>query len=324
MNMKIINQALIGVVFVLLAGVGHSHTYPNKPIKLVVPFPPGGGTDIVARKMAEHMRVDLGQVVVVENKAGASGNIGADSVARAAPDGYTLMMTAAPFAIAPALYKTLPFDPVKDFTPIALMASVPLLVVTRAESPLKSMADLIAAAKKAPTAISYASFGSGSPPHLVGESIKSLTGIGMTHIPYKGGQAALPDILSGQLDIAIMDIVSMTPLIKAGRLRALAITGTQRTPVLPDVPTLSQAGIPFNTVGWYAVFGPSRMDSAIATRLNQSINKVMARPDMRALVIEGGSLPIEPPLTVAQWDGAFKDSVQVWGKVARESGATID
>ena len=322
--MKIAYRALMGVAFVLMTGLGHSQTYPTKTIKLVVPFPPGGGTDIVARKMAEHLRQDLGQVVIVENKAGASGNIGADSVARAAPDGYTLMMTAAPFAIAPALYKTLPFDPVKDFTPIAQMASVPLLVVTRAESPLKSIADLIAAAKKAPSAISYASFGSGSPPHLVGERIKSLTGINMTHIPYKGGQAALPDILSGQLDIAIMDIVSMTPLIKAGRLRALAITGTQRTPVLPDVPTLSQAGVPFNTVGWYAVFSPAQMDKAIVSRLNQSINKVMAKPDMRALLIESGSLPIEPPLSAQQWDSSFKDSVQVWGKVARDSGATID
>ena len=322
--MKIAYRVLMGVAFVLMTGLVHSQTYPTKTIKLVVPFPPGGGTDIVARKMAEHLRQDLGQVVIVENKAGASGNIGADSVARAAPDGYTLMMTAAPFAIAPALYKTLPFDPVKDFTPIAQMASVPLLVVTRAESPLKSIADLIAAAKKAPSAISYASFGSGSPPHLVGERIKSLTGINMTHIPYKGGQAALPDILSGQLDIAIMDIVSMTPLIKAGRLRALAITGTQRTPVLPDVPTLSQAGVPFNTVGWYAVFSPARLDAAIVSRLNQSINKVMAKPDMRALLIESGSLPIEPPLSAQQWDSSFKDSVQVWGKVARDSGATID
>ena len=322
--MKTAHRAFIGVALLLLAVSGYSQTYPNKPIKLVVPFPPGGGTDIVARKMAEHMRADLGQVVIVENKAGASGNIGADSVARAAPDGYTIMMTAAPFAIAPALYKSLPFDPVKDFTSIAQMASVPLLVVTRTESPFKTIADVVAAAKKAPTAISFASFGSGSPPHLVGERIKSLAGINMTHIPYKGGQAALPDILSGQLDIAIMDIVSMTPLIKAGRLRALAITGGQRTPVLPDVPTLAQADIPFNTVGWYAIFGPAHMNGAVVTRLNQSINKVMARADMRALLIEGGSLPIEPPLTAAQWDSAFKDSVQVWGKVARESGATID
>ncbi|WP_256856594.1 tripartite tricarboxylate transporter substrate binding protein [Variovorax sp. KK3] len=305
------------------AGLVHAQAYPARPIKLVVPFPAGGGTDIVARKLAEHLREELGQPVIVDNKAGASGNIGADSVARSAPDGYTLMLTSAPFAIAPAVFKNPSFDPVKDFTPVAQIASVPLLVVTRAESPLRSIADLVAVAKKDGNAISYATFGNGAPPHLVGERMKSLGGFGMTHVPYKGGQAALPDILSGQIGVAIMDVVSMTPLIKAGRLRALAITGPVRSPAFPDLPTLSQAGIPFDTVGWYAVFGPAGMDAAVTARLNGALNKVMARPDMRSLLIDSGSMPVEPQ-TPAQWAAAFKDNVQVWGRVARESGASVD
>ncbi|MEJ7687817.1 MAG: tripartite tricarboxylate transporter substrate-binding protein [Variovorax sp.] len=226
--------------------------------------------------------------------------------------------------MAPAVFKSLAFDPVKNFTPVAQVASVPLLIVTRADSRFNSIADVIAAARKDGNALSYATFGNGSPPHLVGENMKGMTKIGMTHVPYKGGQAALPDILSGQIDIAIMDVVSMTPLIKAGRLRALAITGPARTPVFPDVPTLTQAGVPFDTVGWYAVFGPARMDSAVTTRLNAAINKVMARPDMRNLLLDTGSIPLEPALSASEWAKAFTNNVQVWGRVARESGATID
>jgi tripartite-type tricarboxylate transporter receptor subunit TctC len=316
--------ALLAGMSGLAPGVGHAQGYPEKPIKLTVPFPPGGGTDIVARRLAEHMRQELGQVVVVDNRAGASGNIGAESVARAAPDGYTLMLTAAPFAIAPALFKSLAFDPVKDFTPVAQIASVPLMIVTRADSPIRSIADLVATARKDGDAVSYATFGNGSPPHLVGERMKALAKIGMTHVPYKGGQAALPDILSGQIDVAIMDVVSMTPLIKAGRLRALAITGPTRTPVFPDVPTLTQAGVPFDTVGWYAVFGPARMDPAVTTRLNAVIAQVMARPDMRSLLLDTGSIPVEPAPGAAAWSKSFATNVEVWGRVARESGATID
>ena len=317
-------RGLLAIAFFLALGIAHGQNYPDRPIKLVVPFPAGGGTDIVARKLAEHLREDLGQVVVIDNKAGASGNIGADAVARSAPDGYTLLLTAAPFAIAPAVFKSLSFDPVKDFTSIAELAIVPLLVVTRADSPINSIADLIAAGRKDGDAISYGTFGTGAPPHLVGEQMKKLTGMQMTHVPYKGGQAALPDLLSGRIQVAIMDVVSMTPLIKAGRLKALAITGPKRTPALPDLPTLSEAGVAFDTVGWYAVFGPAGMQPAITDRLNAALNKAMARPDMRKLILDGGSIPIEPALTAAQWSEAFKQNVQVWGQAARESGASVD
>lgn len=319
-----LSRRLLCVLPLLLACAAQAQDFPNKPIRLVVPFPAGGGTDIVARKLAEHLRQDLGQPVIVESKPGASGNIGADAVARSAPDGYTLMLTAAPFAIAPAMFKSLSFDPVKDFTPIAQIATVPLLVVTRAESPLNSVADIVAAARKAPDSLSYASFGNGSPPHLVGESMKLLTGTRMAHVPYKGGQSALADILSGQISFAIMDVVSMTPLVKAGRLKALAITGPQRAPSQPEVPTLSQAGVAFDTVGWYAVFGPAGLPAAMTDKLNAAVAKAMATPDMRALILNGGSIPIEPATSAAQWGRQFRSDVETWGKVARESGARID
>ena len=197
-------------------------------------------------------------------------------------------------------------------------------MVTRVDSPLNSVRDVIAQARKEPDRLTYATFGNGSPPHLVGESMKLLTTTRITHVPYKGGQAALPDILSGQLSFAIMDVVSMTPLLKAGRLKALAITGPKRAPSLPEVPTLSQSGVPFDAVGWYALFGPAGLPPAIATRLNEAINKVMARPDMKELLLSNGSIPIEPATTQAQWSGLFRDDVRTWAKVAQESGATID
>ena len=303
----------------------HAQTWPSKqPIRLVVPFPPGGGTDIVGRRFAEHLRDELGQTVIVDNKAGASGNIGADAVAKAAPDGYTLLLTAAPFAIAPAMFKKLSFDPMKDFTPVTQIATVPLLLVTRTDSPLTSVSDVIAQARREPDRMTYATFGNGSPPHLVGESMKLLTGTRITHVPYKGGQAALPDILSGQISFAIMDVVSMTPLLKAGRLKALAITGSKRAPALPEVPTLSQSGVAFDSVGWYAVFGPAGLPPEVTQRLNAAANKVMARSDMQTLLRDNGSIAIEPPTSSAQWTRQFGEDVRTWAKVAQDSGATID
>jgi len=315
---------LMPLTVLLHAPVVHAQGFPSKPIRIVVPFPAGGGSDIVARKLAEHLRDELGQPVIIDNKAGASGNIGADAVARSAPDGYTVMVTAAPFAIAPAMFKSLSFDPVKDFTPIAQLATVPLLIVTRTESPLNSVADIVAQARREPDRLSYATFGNGSPPHLVGESMKLLTSTRMTHVPYKGGQAALPDILSGQISFAIMDVVSMAPLVKSGRLKALAITGAKRSPAMPEVPTLSQSGVAFDTVGWHAMFGPAGMPAPVVDKLNAAVAKAMATADMRGLIVNGGSIPIEPASTAEQWARQFRDDVRTWGKVAKESGATID
>jgi len=317
-----LGTALAGAAMIWTGAVAAA--YPERPIKLVVPFPSGGGTDIVARKLAQELTAELKQTVIVENRSGASGNIGAASVARSAADGYTVMMTAAPFAIAPALFKDLGFHPVKDFTAITQIATVPLLVVTRPQSPLNTMADLVAAARRQGADVTYATFGVGSPPHLVGEKIQQLAGVKMRQIPYKGGQAALSEILSGDITVGILDVVSMAPLVKAGRLKALAITGPVRSPELPGIPTLSQQGLSFDAVGWYGLFGPAGMPPAAVRTLNAAVNKVLATPDMRKLIVDGGSIPISPATSPEQWQARFDNDVQVWGQIARDSGATVN
>ncbi len=298
--------------------------FPEREIKLVVPFPPGGGTDIVARKLAQALTAELGKTVFVENRSGASGNIGASAVARAPADGYTLMLTAAPFAIAPALFKDLSFHPVKDFTAITEIATVPLLIVTRPDSPLNSIKDLITAAGKDGTDTTYATFGMGSPPHLVGEKIQELAHIKMRQVPYKGGQSALADILSGDVTIGILDVVSMMPLVKSGRLKALAITGPARSQELSNVPTLSQQEVAFDAVGWYGLFGPAGIPREVVEKINAATNSVLATDEIRALITRSGSIPISPPTSADQWQNIFNNDVQLWGKIARDSGATVN
>lgn len=315
---------LAAMLLALVTTGGHAQDFPSRPIRIVVPFPAGGGSDLMARRIAEPLRQALGQPVIVENRAGAAGNIGAEYVAQAAPDGYTLLLTAAPFAIAPAMYPRLPFDPVRDFTPITQIATVPLLVVTRPASTLNTIGDLITQAKAGGERVTFATFGNGSPPHLVGESIKLLAGIRMTHVPYKGSAGALADIASGQVTVGILDAVSMAPMVRSGRVKALAITGPKRSPALPEVPTLSESGVAFDTVGWHALFGPANMAPALAERIGQAVNAVLARNEMREFILAGGSIPVEPATTVAGWRAQFEQDVRIWGKVARESGAKIE
>jgi len=314
-------RRLAVLALALAAPLAHAQDASSRPVRIVVPFAPGGGSDILARAIAGPLQKELGQNVFVENRAGASGNIGADSVARSAPDGTTLLFTAAPFAIAPALFPNLGFDPVKDFTPITQVAIVPLLVVTRPESPLNSLSDLVKMAREQGDKVTFASFGNGSPPHLVGESINQIAKIKMTHVPYKGSNAALADIISGNVTVAILDAVSMAPQVKSGRLKALAITGPKRSPALPDIPTLGQAGIAFDTVGWHAVFAPAGMDPAMTRRLNEAFNRVLALADIRERIVAGGSIPIEPALDAQQWAEQFRRDVQAWGDIASSSGA---
>ena len=299
-------------------------SFPNRPLRLVVPYPAGGGTDIVARLLADPMREALGQPIIVDNRAGAGGNLGAEAVARSGPDGYTLLVTAGALAIASSVQKHLPFDPVQDLTGVALLAVVPLLLVVRPESPLRSIADLLAMVRSRGTNVSYATFGIATPPHLVGERIGQQAGSPMTHVPYRGGAHAMPDILSGALDVAIMDAVSMAPHVSAGRLRALAITGPQRSPVHPDLPTLSEAGVPFEAVGWHAAFAPAATPAPVVARLNTAFNRVLALPRVRDAIVAGGSLPADPSLDAAAWTARFHGDVAAWGEVARAARIEVD
>lgn len=297
--------------------------WPSHPIRIVSPWAAGGGTDIVARLVAERMRTELGVPVVVDSRPGAAGNIGSEFAARQPADGYTLLVTSASFAIAPSLYRKLAYDPARDFAPVTKIATAPLLVLVRADSPIRSMADLVALAKRDPKAVNYGSFGNGSPSHLIGESINQLAGIAMTHVAYTGGNA-VNDLIGGALTVAILDALSQTPKVKAGQLRALALNGTQRLPALPDVPTLVESGIAFDTVGWHAMFAPAGTPREIVEKLNQTVNRIIAAPDVQARIHEAGSFPVRPATTPEQWGEMFRRDVQTWADMVRRSGATIN
>ncbi len=297
--------------------------FPSKPITIIVASGAGGGTDIMARLVADKMRDDLGQSVIVDNKPGAGGNIGADLVVRAPKDGYTLLMTAGAIAIAPSIYASLSYDPLKDLTGVAWLAIAPLVVVTRPDGPLKSIADLIELAKRDSGKVGFASFGAGTPSHLAGESINLHAKVNMTHVPYNRGGAII-DIRAGDVIVGILDALSTIPFIKSGQLRALAVTGPKRFQSLPDVPTLAEAGIPFTTVGWHAAFAPAGTPKPVIDRLNRSFVKALAQPGISDKIIAGGSLPIDPPVTADEWNQQFRKDVQSWAELVKVANIKIE
>ena len=319
----ILRSILTALLWAFSSASVQAQGFPTKPVKLIVNYAPGGGTDIMARLLAEAMREDLGQPVIVENRAGAGGALGAAEVARAPADGHTVLVTAAGFLISPAVINSPGYDPVKDFTGIAQIAIVPLLVVTRPDSAATGIQDVIASARRGDK-VSFASFGNATPSHLVRESINHLAKVHMLHVPYKGGMLALPDILSGAVTVGLLDAVSMTPFVKDGRLKALAVTGPRRLPALPTLPTLVEAGIPFDGVGWHAAFAPAGTPPAAVARLHAAFTKALARPDIRARIVNGGSVPVEPALTPEQWTAQARKEVAQWAEVVRISGAKAD
>ena len=298
--------------------------FPDRPVRLVAAASAGSGGDIVARLVADPMREILGQPMIVENRPGASGNTGAEVVVRAPPDGYTLLLTAGALAISPSVLKHLSFDPVRDLTGVALLASVPVIVVVRPDSPLRSLGDLMALARAKGQGVSYASFGIGTPPHLIGERMGLEAGNRMTHVPYRISAQAFPDIVSGALDFAILDAVAMSPHLTAGRLRALALNGTQRSPAFPDIPTLREAGLPFDAVGWHGVFAPAATPAPIVARLNAAFVQAVAQPRVRDAIVAGASIPIDPPLSAGEWTARFRQQVLDWGEVARAAKVEVE
>lgn len=317
-------RSLVMVLLAVSSGVAGAQGFPSKPIRLLVPSPPGGGTDIMARLLAEPMREDLGVPVVVENRPGAGGAVGAAEVARGPADGHVVLVTAAGFVIGPSVLKEPGYDPGKDFVGVSQIAIVPLILLARPESPLNSLADLIALAKRDGDKVSFASFGNATPSHLVGEAIKQLGGVKMTHVPYKGGMQAMPDVLSGAVTVGLLDAVSMVPFVKQGRLKALAVTGPKRLAGLPDKPTLVEGGINFDAVGWHAAFVPAATPPAIVARLNRAFVKAAGRPDIRERIVSGGSVPIEPPYSAEQWTEKYRKEIGEWAAVAKASGAKAD
>jgi tripartite-type tricarboxylate transporter receptor subunit TctC len=319
---------LLGTLFAatMLAAAGHAaaQPWPTKPIRYVVPFAPGGTTDILARTVGDKLAVALGQPVIIENKPGAGGGVGAEFVAKSAPDGYTIMGgTISTHAINASLYKNLPYDPVKDFVPIVLIARVPNMLVVNIDVPAKSVPELIALLKASPGKYTFASSGNGTSQHLSGELFKSMSGTEMQHIPYKGSPPALQDVMGGQVTMTFDNITTAWTLAKAGKLRALAVTTATRSSVAPDVPTLAEAGLPGFEVGsWQGVFAPAGTPPDVVRRLNAEIVKILNLPDVKEkLAALGAELA---PNTPEEFAAMVKAEVAKWADVVKKSGARVD
>ena len=309
---------------VLVAGTVSAQSWPTKPIKYIVPFAPGGTTDILARTISEKLTIALGQPVVVENKPGAGGGLGADFTAKAAPDGYTIMGgTISTHAINASLYSNLPYDPVKDFVAITLIARVPNLLVINPDVPARTVAELIALLKANPNKYTFASSGNGTSQHLSGELFKSMAGVQMQHIPYKGSPPALQDVVGGQVTMTFDNITTAWPLAKAGKLRPLAVTTAKRSAVAPDVPTLAEAGlVGFEVGSWQGVFAPAGTPPDIVKRLNTEIVKIINLPDVREKLLALGAEPVGD--TSEQFGAYVKTEVVKWSDVVKKSGAKVD
>ena len=319
-----VRNALAGLVLALIAGVTAAKPWPSKPIKWVVPFAPGGTTDILARTIGEKLSVTLGQPIIVENKPGAGGGVGAEQVAKSPPDGYTIMGgTISTHAINASLYKNLPYDPVRDFAPITLIVRVPNMLVVNPAVPAKDVRELIALLKANPGKYSFASSGNGTSQHLSGELFKVMTGVEMQHVPYRGSPPALADVVGGQVTMTFDNITTAWPLVKGGKLRALAVTTAKRSPIAPDVPTLAESGLPGYEIGsWQGVFAPAGVSTEIVKRLNTEIVRIINAPDVRQKLVDMGAEPA--PNTPEEFAAMVKAEVAKWADVVRKSGAKVD
>lgn len=299
-------------------------SFPTRPVTMIVPFPAGGATDIMGRFVADRLGRELGQSFVVDNRAGANGAIGSELVAKASPDGYTLLVvTAGTHAINKSLYRSLPYDPVRDFTHVGTIASAPNVVVVYPGVPVKSITELIDYARKNPGALSFGSAGSGSTLHLSGELFKTMAGVDMVHVPYKGGSAAIADLLSGRIQLMFDSISPALPNIQAGKVRALGVTGAKRSPILPDVPTVAEAGLPgYVATAWFGVVGPANMPPAVTQKLNDALNRILSTDEARQQLAKLGGEPFIG--TPDAFRAHVNSEVAKWAKVVEASGARAD
>ena len=320
----VVGGASLAALAIVAPGSALAQSYPTKPIRLVVPFPAGGPTDIVARPLAQALSEALGQQVVVDNRGGAGGGIGADIVAKAPTDGYTLLMaTVGTHAINASLYKSLPYDPVKDFTPIGLVAAAPVALVAHPSVPVNSVSELIALAKKSPGSVSFGTAGNGTPGHLTGEMFKTAAHVELKHVPYKGSAPALSDLIGGQIQLMFDPLQTSLPHVQSGKLKLLGVSSAKRSSVVPNVPTFAESGHrDFEATAWWGVFAPANLPAPIATQLNTEVDRIARSEAFRDRLA---------PLGVQVIGGTRESFAQFqqrelakWGKAVRDSGASID
>ena len=322
--MKLLLKLIITSLCFLITTSGFAQSYPNKPIKLIVPFPPGGPTDIVARPLAQMLGESMKQSVIVENKGGAGGSVAADFVAKSPPDGYTIMVgTVGTHAINGSLYRQLPYDMTKDFTPIALVASAPLVIAVPANSNIKTLADLIKEAKAKPDFIAFGTAGNGTPGHLTGALFETTTKTKLKHIPYKGSAPAVTDLLGGQIPLMFDPIQSVLPHIQSGKLIALAVTSKTRSPLLPNVTTVAESGYPnFESTAWWAVFGPAKLPENVTNTLTTQVQKIASSAGFREKL---GNVGVQPNTNFKESLSNFQTrEIAKWAIAVRDSGASLD
>ena len=300
-----------------------AQAFPAKPVKIVVPYPPGGTNDIVVRLLAQKLGDSMGQPFVVENKPGASGNLGAEQVARAAPDGYTLLLVTTGHSIHPSLYKNLRYNIKTDLTPVSELTRGPMLVMVTPSLPYKTVRDVIAAAKAKPGSINFGSAGNGSSTHLATELLSSMAGVKMTHIPYNGSAPAMADVMAGNAQLVMDLMFSALPQVNGGKLRAIAITGAKRSPLLPNVPTVAESGVPgFETLAWNGLMAPANTPKPIIDKLNAEIHKALDAPEMKERLRAQGFEP--SPGTPEQFGALIRSESDRWAKVVKSSGAKVE
>ena len=302
---------------------GAQQPYPSKPIRIVVPYPPGGFNDTLGRTLAEKFQKAWGQTVLVDNKPGANTVIGTDAVAKAAPDGYTLLVVAFPFAVTPSLIRNLPYDTLRDFAPVALCAQSPNILVVNPELPVKSVGELIALARAKPDGLSYASTGNGSSNHISMELFKTLAGVRLVHVPYKGSAPAVVDLLGGQVQVMFDNAPNVMPQVRAGKLRALAQSGATRSAVAPDLPTVAEAGVPgYEVTVWFGLVAPAGTPREVVDKLNAEVLKILAMPDVRERFL---ALGVEPLGSTPEAFGThIRAQMDKWAKVVRDAGVKAE
>jgi len=301
----------------LLCGNAAAQGYPEKPIRIIVPFAPGGATDVLARALAEKLTEVIGASVVVDNRGGAGGTLGAGLAARAAPDGYTIMLTSPSHTFAPTVYKNLPYDTLRDFKAITLLAQTPNTLVVHPSLPVRNVKQLIALARQQPGEIRFSSSGHGSNIHLTTALFAYMAGIKLAHVPYKGGGAAQIAVMSGEVQLLMAGFQSALPFVQSGRMRALAVTTKTRSPAAPDIPTVDESGVPgFDKAFWAGLFAPSAVPDAIVSRLNQAVVRILKNPDFQKRLTAEGAVPVGN--SPAEFDAFVRAEITAWSKVIRE------